>query len=219
MEPSGSLAVVGALSDCRSIPDGNVHQQWCRRGPNVFAATSDPARCQSYTAQPITSAFRGGAGSMSYSPMDGDKAAKLLMAGSSDDSDGDSLAADGWACTGGRHSVIVPLDDQGHLLSIGGKNNSIEGWSPENVSTNWGASWSQSVPSPFPPLGSATTFHDQAGGWQFIFREPDAYLFTVGRAHRHAGLEIWQRLLCGPFQPTRSLVDHQTDCRCNLPEP
>jgi hypothetical protein len=57
--------------------------------------------------------------------------------------------------TGGRHSVIVPLDDKGNLLSIGGKNNSINGWSPQNVSTNYGASWSESAASPFPPLGSA----------------------------------------------------------------
>jgi hypothetical protein len=57
--------------------------------------------------------------------------------------------------TGGRHSVIVPLDEKGNLLSIGGKNASVNGWSPENISTNFGASWSTSTASPFPPLGSA----------------------------------------------------------------
>jgi hypothetical protein len=54
--------------------------------------------------------------------------------------------------TGGRHSTIVPLDDEGHLLSIGGKGVSLEGWSPQNTSADWGASWSPSVPSPFPAL-------------------------------------------------------------------
>jgi hypothetical protein len=49
----------------------------------------------------------------------------------------------------------VPLDKHGDLLSIGGKNSSVNGWSPENQSTNWGASWSASTESPFPPLGSA----------------------------------------------------------------
>jgi hypothetical protein len=57
--------------------------------------------------------------------------------------------------TGGRHSVIVPLDNKGDLLSIGGKNAAVDGWSPENTSSNWGASWSASRASPFPPLGSA----------------------------------------------------------------
>jgi len=49
--------------------------------------------------------------------------------------------------TGGRHSVIMPLDDQGNLLSIGGKNSSVDGWSPRNVSTYRGATWSSSTPS------------------------------------------------------------------------
>jgi antitoxin component YwqK of YwqJK toxin-antitoxin module len=57
--------------------------------------------------------------------------------------------------TGGRHSVIVPLDDRGNLLSIGGKNSATNGRSPQNVSTNWGATWSDNAPSPFPPLGTA----------------------------------------------------------------
>jgi antitoxin component YwqK of YwqJK toxin-antitoxin module len=56
--------------------------------------------------------------------------------------------------TGGRHSTILPLDDKGKLLSIGGKNADVDGWMPQNVSTDWGATWSESIPSPFPPLGS-----------------------------------------------------------------
>ena len=79
--------------------------------------------------------------------------------------------------TGGRHSAIVPLDDKGDLLSIGGKNASVNGWSPENFSTNWGASWSTSVASPFPPLGSAQR--------PSLIRLADGNLFFVSDAYLH----------------------------------
>jgi hypothetical protein len=39
------------------------------------------------------------------------------------------------------------------LLSIGGKNAGIDGWTPMNTSDDWGATWSASKPSPFPALG------------------------------------------------------------------
>jgi hypothetical protein len=132
---------------------------------------------ENYTAQPITSAFRGGDGSM-YFAMDGDKAQSFLW--HSSDNGVHWQQMDGR--TGGRHSVIVPLDDQGHLLSIGGKNSSIEGWSPENISTNWGASWSKSVASPFPPLGSGQrpSLIKLADG--NLFFTSDAYLLKIDRA-------------------------------------
>ena len=79
--------------------------------------------------------------------------------------------------TGGRHSVIVPLDDKGDLLSIGGKNASVNGWSPENFSTNYGATWSKSIPSPFPPLGSAQR--------PSMIRLADGNLFFVSDAFLH----------------------------------
>jgi hypothetical protein len=56
--------------------------------------------------------------------------------------------------TGGRHSTIIPIDTTGNLLSIGGKNANVDGWSPQNISSNWGATWSKSSKSSFPPLGS-----------------------------------------------------------------
>jgi hypothetical protein len=55
--------------------------------------------------------------------------------------------------TGARHSTIVPLDNKGRLLSIGGKNSGVDGWTPENTSSDYGATWSASVKSPFPALG------------------------------------------------------------------
>jgi hypothetical protein len=54
--------------------------------------------------------------------------------------------------TSARHSTIVALDENGHLLSIGGKNSNIEGWSPMNTSSDWGATWSAGAKSPFPAL-------------------------------------------------------------------
>jgi len=103
-----------------------------------------------YEAQPITSAFRDPSGHI-YFAMDGDGAHSFLWRSADEGIHWDQMPGR----TGGRHSVIVPLDDHGDLLSIGGKNSSTNGWSPENTSTNWGESWSASKPSPFPPLGSA----------------------------------------------------------------
>jgi antitoxin component YwqK of YwqJK toxin-antitoxin module len=103
-----------------------------------------------YTAQPITSAFRGPDRSI-YFAMDGDGSRSFLWRSADEGVHWQQMEGR----TGGRHSVIMPLDDKGNLLSIGGKNSSTNGWSPENTSTNWGASWSSSTPSPFPPLGSA----------------------------------------------------------------
>jgi hypothetical protein len=56
--------------------------------------------------------------------------------------------------TGTRHSPIVPLDDKGNLLSLGGKNSPMNGWTPMNTSSDWGKTWSQSKPAPFPALGN-----------------------------------------------------------------
>jgi antitoxin component YwqK of YwqJK toxin-antitoxin module len=107
-------------------------------------------RATSYTAQPITSAFRGPDRSI-YFAMDGDGSESFLWRSSDDGIHWHDMGGR----TGGRHSVIIPLDNKGNLLSIGGKNSDVNGWSPSNVSTDWGATWSKSTPSPFPPLGSA----------------------------------------------------------------
>lgn len=124
------------------------------------------------TEQPITSAFRAPDGSI-YFAMDGAKATSLLWCSEDDGIHWHDMGGR----TGGRHSVIVPLDGQGDLLSIGGKNSSVNGWSPENHSTNWGASWSKSEPSPFPPLGSAQR--------PSLIRLADHNLFFVSDAYMH----------------------------------
>ena len=148
---------------------------------------------QDYTAQPITSAFRserlgapafddaarvstrrqdaGVPGNAIYFGMDGDKATSFLWRST----DGGIHWHDMGGRTGGRHSAIVPLDDKGNLLAIGGKNSNVDGWSPESFSTNWGESWSQSIASPFPPLGSAQR--------PSMIRLADGNLFFVSDAY------------------------------------
>jgi hypothetical protein len=129
-----------------------------------------------YTAQPITSAFRAPDGSI-YFAMDGDKAQSFLWHSTDDGIHWEQMAGR----TSGRHSVIVPTDNKGGLLSIGGKNNAIDHWTPQNVSTNWGASWSEGVASSFPPLGSAQrpSMIRLADG--NLFFVSDAYLLKANR--------------------------------------
>lgn len=103
----------------------------------------------SYTAQPISNAFRGSDNSI-YMAMDGEGAHSFLWRSL----DNGISWQDMKGRTGGRHSTIIPLDNNGNLLSIGGKNSDVDGWMPMNFSADWGATWSESKASPFPPLGS-----------------------------------------------------------------
>jgi hypothetical protein len=104
------------------------------------------APAKDFTAQPITSAFRSG--DAIYFAMDAGKDASFLWRGT----DNGIHWHDMGGRTGARHSTILPLDNKGHLLSIGGKNTNIDGWSPMNTSSDWGATWSASKKSPFPAL-------------------------------------------------------------------
>lgn len=116
----------------------------------AFSIPQLERRAADFTAQPITSAFRGADRSI-YFAMDADGARSFLWRSADEGVHWQDMGGR----TGARHSTIVPLDSRGNLLSIGGKNASVDGWSPQNVSTNWGATWSSSAPSPFPPLGTA----------------------------------------------------------------
>lgn len=105
------------------------------------------APAHDYTAQPITSAFRGPRNSIFFA-MDAGKDASFLWRSTDDGVHWHDMGGR----TSARHSAIVPLDNSGHLLAIGGKNASIDGWSPLNTSADWGATWSASEKSPFPAL-------------------------------------------------------------------
>ena len=130
------------------------------------------APAEAYEAQPITSAFRGGDGDI-YFAMDGSGAHSFLWRSADDGIHWQQLSGR----TGGRHSAVIPLDNKGDLLSLGGKNASVNGWTPQNFSTNFGASWSESVASPFPPLGSAQR--------PSLIKLADGNLFLVSDAYLH----------------------------------
>lgn len=102
-----------------------------------------------FTPQPIANAFRDPLHGAIFFAMDADKDESFLWRST----DGGVHWHDMGGRTSARHSTMVPLDDRGNLLSIGGKNNAVNGWSPVNTSSNWGASWNTSTPSAFPPLG------------------------------------------------------------------
>jgi antitoxin component YwqK of YwqJK toxin-antitoxin module len=137
----------------------------------TFSIPQLAAPAQAYEAQPITSAFRSG--NSIYFAMDGSGAHSFLWRSEDDGIHWTQMPGR----TGGRHSAIVPLDDKGDLLSIGGKNAAVNGWSPENFSTNYGVSWSKSVESPFPPLGSAQR--------PSLIKLADGNLFFVSDAYLH----------------------------------
>jgi len=141
-------------------------------GTWVFSVPQLDKPAESFTAQPITSAFRGPDDSI-YFAMDGDGAASFLWRSTN----GGANWHDMGGRTGGRHSVIVPLDTKGNLFSIGGKNSSTNGWSPQNTSSDWGATWSSSVPSPFPPLGTAQR--------PSLIKLADGKLLYVGESYLH----------------------------------
>ena len=103
----------------------------------------------SMTAQPINNAFRAPDGAM-YLAMDGGGADSFLWRSL----DNGITWNDQMGRTSGRHSTIVPRDGSGNLLSYGGKNSQINGYMPQNLSANWGATWNAPTQSPFPQLGS-----------------------------------------------------------------
>ena len=107
------------------------------------------APAKEFTAQPIVNAFRGDNGAI-YFAMDGSKEESFLWRSRDEGIHWHDMGGR----TGGRHSTILPLDGEGHLLSIGGKNSDVDGWSPQSTSSDWGANWSPGRRSPFPALGS-----------------------------------------------------------------
>lgn len=116
----------------------------------TFGVPKVEGEFKEYTAQPVTNAFRGADGAI-YVVTDAKGAESMLWC-----SRDEGLT---WRDTGGRtsarHSTIVPLDNSGTLLSIGGKNAGCDGWTPQNISRDYGATWEEKTAAPFPILGSA----------------------------------------------------------------
>ena len=124
------------------------------------------------TAQPISNAFRDPQNRI-YMAMDGQGSESLLWRSS----DNGTTWEDMRGRTSTRHSTIVPLDDQGTLLSIGGKNADINGWNPQNISHDWGATWEAPTASPLPPLGTAQR--------PSMIRLKSGVLLVVGDSYMH----------------------------------
>lgn len=124
------------------------------------------------TAQPISNAFRDPQGHI-YMAMDGKGAESLLWRSS----DNGTTWEDMGGRTSSRHSTIVALDDKGTLLSIGGKNADVNGWNPQNISHDWGATWESPTASPLPPLGTAQR--------PSMIRLKSGVLLVVGDSYMH----------------------------------
>ena len=122
--------------------DNGAH--WTYQIPVLDAPARD------YTAQPISNAFRDPEGNL-YIAMDAKGSQSFLWRSA----DNGRTWHDMGGRTDSRHSSIVPLDDKGTLLSIGGKNNTCEGWNPQNISRDWGATWEPMTRGVIPPLGTA----------------------------------------------------------------
>jgi len=128
--------------------------------------------------QPITSAFRDSNGHMLVA-VDGNYDSSVTDAAHPNGFKNTSLLFrspdngltwyDQGGNTSGRHSTIVPLNSNGRLLSLGGKDTSWDpvknivladgsvregGYMPQNISTDWGKTWQAPTGSPFPWLGA-----------------------------------------------------------------
>ncbi|MHC4659060.1 MAG: hypothetical protein ACYS83_07785, partial [Planctomycetota bacterium] len=128
------------------------------RRPFVMAVSTDsgaswdlkrpyfPISAVNFQAQPCQNAWRQDSSTI-YTVTDGENPSESSIVWRS--TDNGLTWYDMGGRTNGRHSTIVPLDDSGTLLSLGGKNSNIDGWMPWCKSTNWGASWDQEGPTVF----------------------------------------------------------------------
>lgn len=104
-------------------------------------------RTGGFSPQPITTAFRLN-GSI-YLPSDAVGSESMLWVSHNNG----ATWHDAGGRTFGRHTTFVPLKD-GKILAIGGKNTNIDGYMPEETSSDGGKTWSTPVKTPFPALAS-----------------------------------------------------------------
>ena len=136
--------------------DAGYPFQWTTSSDN--GATWNPihyplfeARVGPYAAQPINSAFRDSKGTV-YLAVDGSHSPKTSELFASRNN------GRTWYDTGGRtfgrHSTFVLLDND-VILAYGGKQASINGYHPQNISTDGGRTYKITA-SPLPALGGGT---------------------------------------------------------------
>src|SRR5258708_37052229 len=117
------------------------------------------------TPQPITSAFRNAADEL-YLAMDGKGATSFLWRSTDEGLHWHDMGGR----TGGRHSAIVPLNDKGSLLSIGGKNAEVGGLVPPKNPAQLGGGVGKGGGPPVPPVGGGPRpVPDWALNGKFIF--------------------------------------------------
>ena len=104
----------------------------------------------SSASQPVTNAFRAPNGDM-YLVCDGQDGDPTSMLWRSPDNG--LTWYDQGGRTGTRHTTIVPLDDTGRLLAVGGKDTQIRGFMPTSISNDWGKTWEEGTRSAFPSMG------------------------------------------------------------------
>ena len=102
---------------------------------------------RNYSPQPSQNAFRAPNGDI-YFVMDGEDTDSFLWRSS----DGGTTWHDMGGRTSTRHSTIVPLDGNGTLLCVGGKNMGIDDFNVWEKSYNWGATWPERGATPFSEL-------------------------------------------------------------------
>lgn len=124
------------------ISSGDHGATWTEVSFPVFTNAVGP-----HSAQPITSAFRDGAGAI-YVASDAVGPESVLWISR----DGGRTWIDPGGRTGGRHTAFALLRD-GRILGMGGKSSDIEGFMPRSISADGGRTWTVSR-TPFASLGS-----------------------------------------------------------------
>ncbi len=192
-----------------AVQNGDFDRQ--RRDVELCRCRNSTAPATNYTAQPITSAFRGAGSAPFISRWMATARTSFLWR-----SDDDGIHwHDMGGRTGGRHSVIVPLDDKGDLLSIGGKNSQRQRLVAGKFLDELGRELEREH------------CHRRFRRWAAaqrpsLIRLADGNLFFVSDAYLHkarsaaAGrLEIWQRLLRRASRRTTALRGASKLCRCS----
>ena len=136
-----------------------------------------------YSAQPITSAFKGANGE-TFVAADGVNAQSVLWTSP----DNGKTWRDPGGRTNGRHTAFALLKD-GRILGMGGKNSNIDGFMPRSISSDGGKTW-QFDKTVFPPLGASQR--------PTLIRLKSGRLFFAGDMQANTGKQPDGFVLDGP---------------------